>query len=101
VDISLNAKKTGLIVLGGGTAKHFALNSQIFRDGCDYAVYVNTGSEFDGSDSGACPNEAISWGKIKADALSVKVNGDATILFPLIVAGVLQGKNTKKPKKDE
>lgn len=33
----------------------------------------NTGQEFDGSDSGARPDEAVSWGKIRAGALSVKV----------------------------
>ena len=33
----------------------------------------NTGQEFDGSDSGARPDEAVSWGKIRAGAESVKV----------------------------
>lgn len=36
-------------------------------------VYVNTGQEFDGSDSGARPDEAVSWGKIRTDAKPVKV----------------------------
>ena len=36
-------------------------------------MFVNTGQEFDGSDSGARPDEAISWGKIKTDATPVKV----------------------------
>lgn len=43
------------------------------RNGADYAVYLNTGQEYDGSDSGARPDEAVSWGKIKADARAVKV----------------------------
>lgn len=43
------------------------------RNGADYAVFVNTGQEFDGSDSGARPDEAVSWGKIKTDAKPVKV----------------------------
>jgi deoxyhypusine synthase len=87
VKLCLNADKTGVICLGGGTPKHYALNAQLFRDGCDYAVYINTGSDYDGSDSGARPDEAISWGKIKAGGKSVKVTADATIAFPLIVAG--------------
>ena len=33
----------------------------------------NTGQEFDGSDSGARPDEAVSWGKIRAEAETVKV----------------------------
>lgn len=43
------------------------------RNGADYAVYINTAQEFDGSDSGARPDEAVSWGKIKMDAEPVKV----------------------------
>lgn len=44
------------------------------RNGADYAVFVNTGQEFDGSDSGARPDEAVSWGKIRLDANPVKVS---------------------------
>ena len=44
------------------------------RNGADYAVFINTASEFDGSDSGARPDEAVSWGKIKKSAKPVKVN---------------------------
>lgn len=57
------------------------------RNGADYSVYINTGNEFDGSDSGARPDEAISWGKIKATADQVKIHADASLIFPLIVAG--------------
>ena len=56
------------------------------RNGADFAVYINTAQEFDGSDSGARPDEAVSWGKIRADARPIKVHGDATILFPLIIS---------------
>lgn len=42
--------------------------------------------EFDGSDSGARPDEAVSWGKIRMDARPVKLYADATLVFPLIVA---------------
>ena len=47
----------------------------LFRNGADYTVLVNTGNEFDGSDSGARPDEAVSWGKVKlgSEANSVKV----------------------------
>jgi deoxyhypusine synthase len=38
---------------------------------------VNTASEFDGSDSGASPDEAVSWGKIKREATPVKVNNSS------------------------
>ncbi|MED6236521.1 hypothetical protein ATANTOWER_010523 [Ataeniobius toweri] len=80
------AKKTGMIILGGGLVKHHIANANLMRNGADYAVYVNTGQEFDGSDSGARPDEAISWGKIRTDAKPVKVYTDASLVFPLIVA---------------
>ncbi|PNW88203.1 hypothetical protein CHLRE_01g018950v5 [Chlamydomonas reinhardtii] len=87
-DIAMRAtpRKTGMIILGGGVPKHHICNANLMRNGADFAVYVNTAQEFDGSDSGARPDEAISWGKIRIDAKPVKVCGDATILFPLLVS---------------
>lgn len=79
-------QKTGVIILGGGVAKHHTMNANLMRNGANYTVFINTASEFDGSDSGAEPDEAVSWGKVRADARSVKVNCDASIAFPLLVA---------------
>lgn len=79
-------KKTGIIILGGGVAKHHICNSNLMRNGADYAVFINTAQEFDGSDSGARPDEAVSWGKITMDAKPVKCYVDATIAFPLLVS---------------
>lgn len=69
-----------------GVAKHHVCNANLMRNGADFAVYVNTAQEFDGSDSGARPDEAVSWGKIRVDAAPVKVYCDATIAFPLIIS---------------
>ncbi len=66
--------------------KHHIANANLMRNGADYAVFVNTGQEFDGSDSSARPDEAVSWGKIKPTATPVKLYSDATLVFPLIVA---------------
>ncbi len=86
-NLTIGLKKSGIIILGAGVVKHAILNANMLRNGADYAVYINTAQEFDGSDAGALPEEAVSWGKILPDAESVKVFGDATILFPLLVAG--------------
>lgn len=80
------AKNTGMIILGGGLVKHHISNANLMRNGADFTVFVNTGQEFDGSDSGARPDEAVSWGKIRMDATPVKVFSDATLVFPLLVA---------------
>lgn len=85
----LEADKTGAIILGGGIAKHHTIGVNILRDGLDYAVYVSTGTEYDGSLSGARPKEAISWSKINKEGNHVFVNGEATIIFPLIISNFL------------
>ncbi len=90
--ISLNTEVSGVVCLGGGSPKHFALNANIFKDGADFAIYINTAQEYDGSDSGAAPDEAVTWAKIKPNAPSIKVFGDASILFPLLVAATRKKK---------
>ncbi|CRK17979.1 hypothetical protein BN1723_017597 [Verticillium longisporum] len=66
--ISVRAKRAGMIILGGGVIKHHIANACLMRNGAESAVYINTGQEFDGSDAGARPDEAVSWGKIKVGA---------------------------------
>jgi len=85
-EYTITRKKTGMILLGGGIMKHHILNTNLMRNGAEYGVYINSGEEWDGADSNARPDEAVSWGKVNAKGESIKVFGDATILFPLIVA---------------
>jgi len=85
-DLTFGLKKSGVLILGSGIVKHHILNANMLRNGADYSVYINNAQEFDGSDAGALPDEAVSWGKILPDAETIKVYGDATILFPIIVA---------------
>ncbi|EGG16413.1 deoxyhypusine synthase [Cavenderia fasciculata] len=96
---AIYSKKSGVIILGGGVIKHHICNANLFRNGAEYAVYINTGQEFDGSDSGARPDEAVSWGKIKLDAKPVKVYADASLVFPLLVSQTFV--KHFKPKNDE
>jgi len=63
-DLAVRSHCTGQIILGGGLVKHHTCNANLMRNGANYSVYINTASEFDGSDSGASPDEAISWGKV-------------------------------------
>uniref|UniRef100_A0A7N0UUB0 Deoxyhypusine synthase n=1 Tax=Kalanchoe fedtschenkoi TaxID=63787 RepID=A0A7N0UUB0_KALFE len=88
-------RKTGMIILGGGLPKHHICNANMMRNGADYAVFINTAQEYDGSDSDARPDEAVSWGKIRGGAQTVKVHCDATIAFPLLVAETFASKATK------
>lgn len=50
----------------------------------------NTGQEFDGSDSGARPEEAVSWGKIRAGAESVKVGKECYRLTDISISHSLR-----------
>lgn len=92
VELVLDSNETGILILGSGVVKHTICNVNMYREGAKFAVYLNTAPEFDGSDSGAEPEEAKSWGKVAAKAESVKVVGDTTILFPLLVAGAFLDK---------
>ena len=88
-DIVFSAKKTGAIMIGGGISKHHVIWWNQFRSGLDYAVYLTTAEEWDGSLSGARIREAVSWGKVKETAPYVTVEGDATITLPILASSVL------------
>lgn len=94
--LAVRAKRAGMIILGGGVVKHHIANACLMRNGAESAVYINTGQEFDGSDAGARPEEAVSWGKIKVDADHVKVYVEATTCFPLIVANTFAKEHAKE-----
>ncbi|KRX22997.1 Deoxyhypusine synthase [Trichinella nelsoni] len=96
-DMAVKSVKTGMIILGAGLIKHHVCNANLMvqfiniqnkhsRNGANYSVFVNTAQEYDGSDAGALPDEAVSWGKIRSDAKPVKLFCDATIAFPLLVS---------------
>lgn len=84
--IAMKAINSGIIAVGGGVTKHHMMKANCIRDGADYCVFINTANEFDGSDSGANPDESIAAGKIKPDATPVKVFCDATLILPLVIA---------------
>ena len=87
-DIVYDAKRTGAFMIGGGISKHHTLWWNQFRGGLDYAVYLTTSPEWDGSLSGALVEEAVSWGKITAKASRVTIHGEATTLLPFIYAAL-------------
>ncbi|HDJ27191.1 MAG: deoxyhypusine synthase [Thermoplasmata archaeon] len=89
-DFVFEAGRLGALVVGGGISKHHTIWWAQFIDGLDYAVYVTTAPEWDGSLSGARPREAVSWGKLKKGAPSITVVGDATLILPLMVQYALE-----------
>lgn len=88
-DITSESRETGALVLGGGISKHHTIWWNLFRGGLDWACYITTASEFDGSLSGARLKEAISWGKVKEEARQASLYGEVTTVLPFIVSYVL------------
>jgi deoxyhypusine synthase len=89
-DMIWQVKKSGALIIGGGISKHHVLWWNLFKKGLDYAVYITTAVEYDGSLSGARPREAISWGKIREKAKTVTIEADATIALPIMYAALLE-----------
>jgi deoxyhypusine synthase len=88
-NIIYDAKKTGALIVGGGISKHHVIWWNQFRDGLDYVVYISTADEWDGSLSGARPREAVSWGKISPAAKRIMIEGDASVILPLMMSALV------------
>jgi deoxyhypusine synthase len=88
-DLTYESTKTGGFMLGGGISKHHLLWWNQFRGGLDYAIYMTTASEWDGSLSGAPVREAISWGKVTTKAKHTTIHGEVSTLLPFIYAALL------------
>jgi deoxyhypusine synthase len=95
MDKIYEAKRVGILILGGGFPKHFALFANTFREGVDLAVQITMDRPEPGGLSGASLEEAISWGKIKPEGKAVTVICDATIAFPIIITAVLDRLETR------
>ena len=87
--IIFKAKKSGALMLGGGISKHHTLWWNQYRDGLDFAVYITTAQEFDGSSSGALVREAISWGKVTQNAKQTTIHAEITTALPFLYSALL------------
>lgn len=83
------AEKSGAFMIGGGISKHHTLWWNQYREGLDYAFYITTAQEFDGSLSGALVREAISWGKVTKKAKQATLHAEVTTILPFIYAALL------------
>ena len=89
------AEKSGAFMIGGGISKHHTLWWNQYREGLDFAFYITTAHEFDGSLSGALVREAISWGKVTQKAKQATLHAEVTTILPFIYSAlVLKLKNS-------
>jgi len=95
-NIIFDAKKSGALIVGGGISKHHTIWWNQFKDGLDYVVYISTADEWDGSLSGARPREAVSWGKISEKAKRIMVEGDASVIMPIMASSLIDRLSKRK-----
>ncbi len=84
-ELIFDSKMTGAFMMGGGISKHHTLWWNQYRGGLDYAVYITTSSEWDGSLSGALVTEAISWGKVTTEAKQITIHADIRYNFAFYI----------------
>ncbi len=90
--IKIEAKDTGLVMIGGGVPKNFAQDSTVAAEiiGKEvpmhkYAVQITVADERDGALSGSTLKEAHSWGKVDSGNEQM-VFCEATIALPIIAS---------------
>ncbi|MCZ7398844.1 MAG: deoxyhypusine synthase [Candidatus Methanoperedens sp.] len=93
IDRCYEAKRAGVMIVGGGVPKNFILQSMLVTPrSFDYAIQLTMDRPETGGLSGATLDEARSWGKVGENARAVTVYSDATITLPIIVAAAKSGK---------
>ncbi len=97
--ICRDSARNGMIVIGGGVPRNAVQSATLAsRKSLDYAIVVTMDRPEIGGLSGSTLSETISWGKMKREADNAMVIGDALMIFPIIVASVMErlGKDFKR-----
>ncbi|MBS7611669.1 deoxyhypusine synthase family protein [Candidatus Bathyarchaeota archaeon] len=91
LDLIWGSEKTGALILGGGVPKNY-LNQAVMAAGkpLTYVVNISTDRPEYGGLSGATPDEAISWGKVKRESYRVVVPCDFTVALPILAAALIE-----------
>ena len=88
-NLSWTSRKANALMVGGGISKHHVIWWNQYRGGLDSAIGISTAPEYDGSLSGARLREAISWGKIRPNAPHILIEGEASVILPILGAALL------------
>ena len=99
IGICRRSTRTGMVVIGGGVPRNTVQSAALAtKSGLDYSILITMDRPETGGLSGSTLEETISWGKVKATADKIMVIGDAMIVFPMMVASVIErlGKNFKR-----
>lgn len=106
---SKQAGRSAIFILGGGSPKNFALQTEpqiqevlgIDERGHDYFLQVTDARPDTGGLSGATPGEAVSWGKVDPARLpdAVVCYLDSTVALPIIAAYALAKHKARRPRR--
>jgi deoxyhypusine synthase len=109
LDAKLRKKKTGVVLVGGGSPKNFTLQTEpqiqevlrIKESGHDYFLQFTDARPDTGGLSGATPSEAVSWGKVDPNQLpdAVVCYLDTTIGLPMLAHYALARRGARKLKR--
>ena len=109
LDAKLRKRKTGVLLVGGGSPKNFILQTEpqiqevlrIKEAGHDYFLQFTDARPDTGGLSGATPSEAVSWGKIDPNQLpdAVVCYIDSTVGLPLLAHYALSKRGPRKLKR--
>jgi len=94
--IKINAKTTGMVMIGGGTPKNFWQDTVVCAEVLGknvpmhkYAVQITVADVRDGACSSSTLKEAQSWGKVDT-AYEQMVYAEATVALPIMAAYALK-----------
>lgn len=98
-DAKRSGGKSGVLILGGGSPKNFALQTEpqiqeiykLAEKGHDFFIQVTDARVDTGGLSGATSQEAVTWGKVDPERLpdTVVCYTDSTIALPIMAAYAL------------
>jgi deoxyhypusine synthase len=89
--ICRDSPRNGMIVIGGGVPRNTVQSATLAsKKGLDYAVVITLDRPETGGLSGSTLSETVSWGKVKEEADNVMVIGEALMIFPIMVASVVE-----------
>jgi deoxyhypusine synthase len=105
--IKMEAKTTGIFMIGGGVPKNFVQDTVICAEVLGkevpmhkYAVQITVADARDGACSSSTLKEASSWGKVDT-TFEQMVFAEASSVLPLIVSHLYHQKDWKKRKRRE
>jgi len=99
ISVFKKSPRNGMVIIGGGVPRNTIQSAALAtKSGIDYAVVITMDRPETGGLSGSTLEETVSWGKLKGQSDKTMVIGEAMMVFPMMVASVIErlGKSFKR-----